>query len=99
MGEQHVDQDVIERIGDRVAENLSPEQFDTYTQQLVELRDQQDREVYELRLYHCHQRLQLLHRFNASDALIATFWRRHMERVTRRFQTRRRGGTNSTVNL
>lgn len=91
----NISDDVAEPIGDA----LTGDQLVAYNEQLAILKERQSREQYELRLHHCHERLQLLHRFDAGDALIAKFWRRHIERITRRFQLHRAERTNSTVNL
>lgn len=95
-----VDTDIVESLAymDNLINSLGIEQYDQYIAALAEVRERQDREIYELRIQHCHERLQLLHRFNA-EHVGAAFWQGHMFRITRKFQSRRKARNISTVNL
>jgi len=95
-----VERDIVESLTylERLIDSLGPEQYQRYADALNELRERQDRELYELRMHHCHERLQLLHQFNAAH-VGAPFWQGRMLRITRKFQSRDKARNLSKASL
>ncbi len=62
---------------------------EAYDAARIALSERQDRELYELRLQHIHERLQLLHRHGAHETRLGDFCRRQITEFTRKYQSRR----------